>query len=95
MGHSGVGKTTLIRLILGYLRPLEGTIVLQDAQTQRPCSPGTRGLISYVPQGNTLFSGTIAENLRLGLPRRHTGRDVGRAAHGLRRYLCRGAARRS
>ena len=68
MGHSGVGKTTLIRLILGYLRPLEGTIVLQDAQTQRPCSPGTRGLISYVPQGNTLFSGTIAENLRLGLP---------------------------
>lgn len=68
MGHSGIGKTTLIRLLLGFLSADSGTLVFTAEQTSLPCSPATRKLISYVPQGNTLFSGTIAENLRLGCP---------------------------
>ena len=68
MGHSGVGKTTLVRLLLGFLQPTEGTIVFTDGSKRYPCSERTRSLISYVPQGNTLFSGTIAENLQLGCP---------------------------
>ena len=68
MGHSGVGKTTLVRLLLGFLRPTEGTIEYTDGSKRYPCSENTRSLISYVPQGNTLFSGTIAENLQLGCP---------------------------
>lgn len=68
MGHSGAGKTTLVRLLLGFLQPSEGTIAFTDGQERYPCSEATRHLISYVPQGNTLFSGTIAENLRLGNP---------------------------
>lgn len=66
MGHSGIGKTTLIRLILGFLQPTEGSIAVTDGQEHYPCSESTRNLISYVPQGNTLFNGTIADNLRIG-----------------------------
>lgn len=66
MGHSGVGKTTLVRLLLGFLQPTKGTIVFTDGSERYPCSERTRSLISYVPQGNTLFSGTIAENLQFG-----------------------------
>ncbi|MGN0393833.1 MAG: ABC transporter ATP-binding protein [Coprococcus sp.] len=68
MGHSGAGKTTLVRLLLGFLQPTEGSIVYTDGSERYSCSERTRSLISYVPQGNTLFSGTIAENLRLGCP---------------------------
>ena len=69
MGDSGAGKTTLIRLLLGFLRPTDGSIAFTDGQKRYACSESTRSLISYVPQGNTLFSGTIAENLRIGNPR--------------------------
>lgn len=68
MGHSGIGKTTLIRLLLGFLSAEKGSIVFTCGQTQYPCSTDTRKFISYVPQGNTLFSGTIADNLRFGCP---------------------------
>lgn len=68
MGRSGAGKTTLIRLLLGFLTVDEGSLSFTLGASHLPCSPAVRSLISYVPQGNTLFSGTIAENLRLGCP---------------------------
>ena len=69
IGETGAGKTTLIRLLLALVHPTEGEIVLYDEQRQTPCQPGTRSHFVYVPQGNTLFSGTIRDNLRLGNPR--------------------------
>lgn len=67
VGPSGQGKTTLLRLILGLLAPAEGQIFLQEADgTRHPIGAQSRHWFSYVPQGNTLLAGTIAENLRLG-----------------------------
>ena len=65
MGETGVGKSTLIRIILALLRPNQGTIQLYDQQHTYPISPDTRCNIVYVPQGNTLLSGTIRDNLLL------------------------------
>ena len=68
-GPSGEGKTTMIRLMLGLIRPAQGSVSLTGADGQRlPASAATRAAFSYVPQGNTLLSGTIAENLRLVRP---------------------------
>ena len=67
VGPSGEGKTTMLRLILSLLRPQEGEawICAGENRNQKvEMSPSTRRLFSYVPQGNTMFSGTIAENLR-------------------------------
>lgn len=67
VGPSGEGKTTMLRLILSLLRAQEGTAwVCAGREREQTCrmSPSTRKLFSYVPQGNTMFSGTIAENLR-------------------------------
>lgn len=61
VGPSGEGKTTLIRLILSLLYPNEGNIYINDNKL----GILHRELISYVPQGNTLFSGTIRDNLSL------------------------------
>lgn len=66
IGSSGQGKTTLIRLILSLLRPKEGKVYMTSENEKIEICASTRQLISYVPQGNTLFSGTIEENLRLG-----------------------------
>ena len=63
-GHTGIGKSTLIRLILALLRPQEGTIRVGGVAV----SPDLRGNFMYVPQGNTLLSGTIRENLKLVAP---------------------------
>lgn len=67
MGETGVGKSTLTRLILGLLQPQQGSIKFYDLQ-QRVyiASPSTRRSILYVPQGNSLMSGTIRENLLAG-----------------------------
>ena len=66
VGPSGEGKTTMLRLLLGMVQPQEGTCVFRasDAQTLEVCAD-SRSLISYVPQGNSLLSGSIAENMRL------------------------------
>lgn len=67
VGPSGGGKTTMLRLLLSLLTPQNGTSSIcagRHAECSIPLSPSTRRLFSYVPQGNTLFSGTIAENLR-------------------------------
>ena len=67
VGPSGEGKTTMLRIILGLLRPKEAASVTIEGMTNNEymeISPSTRRLFSYVPQGNTMFSGTIAENMR-------------------------------
>lgn len=66
LGETGAGKTTMVRLILALLHPQEGTIQLYNRTSARPISPRMRCNFVYVPQGNTLMSGTIRENLRLG-----------------------------
>lgn len=69
IGPSGEGKTTLLRLLLGIVAPQSGTLnIYGENGTSVPLSAATRGLFAYVPQGNTLFSGTVAENLRLLCP---------------------------
>lgn len=68
LGETGAGKTTLIRLILALLKPTEGTVEMYDESGAVKASPSTRNNLVYVPQGNTLFSGTIRDNLLLGNP---------------------------
>ena len=69
VGPSGQGKTTLLRMMLGLISPQTGTAVLTDSHGNTiPLSPGTRHYFTYVPQGNTLLAGTVAENLRLVAP---------------------------
>lgn len=66
VGPSGEGKTTLLRLLLGLMQPLGGVMELTDARgTVHTLGTRTRRYFSYVPQGNTLLAGSIAENLRL------------------------------
>lgn len=67
VGPSGEGKTTTIRLILGLVHPQKGETVIEAYDgTRVECNADTRYLFSYVPQGNTIVSGTVAENLRMG-----------------------------
>ena len=66
LGETGAGKTTLIRLLLALLRPQQGRATIYDAHAEHTLSPLTRCNFVYVPQGNTLMSGTIRDNLRLG-----------------------------
>ncbi len=68
VGPSGSGKTTLFRIMLGLLTPLEGTAEICAGGTSIPLSPSTRSFFSYVPQDNVIFSGTIADTLRLVKP---------------------------
>lgn len=74
-GGTGTGKTTLFRLLLGLTTPQAGSITLTDAEkhlpdtkNRVPVGPETRCNFVYVPQGNTLFSGTIRDNLLMGNP---------------------------
>lgn len=71
VGPSGEGKTTMLRLILSLVQPKEGEAYLYQGSEEPGAEekrltmcPSTRKLFSYVPQGNTMFSGTIAENMR-------------------------------
>ncbi|MDE6512091.1 MAG: ATP-binding cassette domain-containing protein, partial [Muribaculaceae bacterium] len=72
MGETGAGKSTLLRLALALLRPQEGEIgVFTDrggTEIYTPVSSESRKLFVYVPQGNSLLSGTIRHNLRIGNP---------------------------
>ncbi len=68
MGHTGVGKSTLIRLMLSLLKPNVGTVNFYTAAEELPASPATRCNLVYVPQGNSLFSGTVRDNLLMGDP---------------------------
>lgn len=66
LGPTGVGKTTLFRLVLALILPNSGKISLYNTDEKIEVSALTRRNFIYVPQGNTLFSGTIKENLKLG-----------------------------
>ena len=66
VGPSGEGKTTMIRLILSLINPTEGNILLSEGNLVKEINRNYRELISYVPQGNTLFSGSIRDNLKYG-----------------------------
>lgn len=94
LGETGAGKTTLVRLILALATPQQGTLMLSPArmenlpvrealpvgEAQAPVSPRTRGNFVYVPQGNTLFSGSIRDNLLMGNPQA-TDDELHRALH--------------
>ena len=67
VGSSGAGKTTFIRLLLSLITPDSGTLEYIDEKNNvEIASPSSRRFISYVPQGNTLMSGTIRSNLLTG-----------------------------
>ena len=66
LGETGAGKTTLVRLILALLRPQAGKVEIYSGQRSEELSSRTRCNLVYVPQGNTLMSGSIRENLQLG-----------------------------
>ncbi len=68
LGETGSGKSTMVRLMLALLRPDGGNITLYDERQSLPASPLTRRNFVYVPQGNTLVSGTLRDNLLLGNP---------------------------
>ncbi|HZJ78704.1 MAG TPA: ABC transporter ATP-binding protein [Clostridia bacterium] len=62
-GISGIGKSTLLKLLLGVLYPQKGNIYFALGDKKREADKGIRGLFAYVPQGNMLLSGTIRENV--------------------------------
>ena len=66
LGETGAGKTTIIRMILALLKPQKGRVELYNDKECREMSPRMRANLVYVPQGNTLLSGTIRDSLRLG-----------------------------
>ncbi|MBQ2122880.1 MAG: ABC transporter ATP-binding protein [Bacteroidaceae bacterium] len=68
IGETGAGKTTLVRLLLALLRPTAGNISLYDSKVNTPLSADTRSYFAYLPQGNTLLSGTLRENLLMASP---------------------------
>lgn len=66
VGPSGEGKTTMIRLILGLVHPQDGTVTIKAKNGESvEANADVRHLFAYVPQGNTILSGTIAENMRM------------------------------
>ena len=68
VGETGVGKSTVIRLMLALLEPQKGAIHIYNEAQEAAASPLTRCNLVYVPQGNSLLSGTIRDNLLLGNP---------------------------
>ena len=68
MGETGIGKTTLFRLMLGFITPQSGSINLYGKDESMPAGSNTRPDFVFVPQGNTLMSGTIRFNLQVANP---------------------------
>ncbi|MBR3065464.1 MAG: ABC transporter ATP-binding protein [Bacteroidales bacterium] len=68
MGPTGVGKTTLFRLMLALIKPDAGHLTIYDETGETPVSPDTRSAFVFVPQGNTLLSGSVRFNLLLARP---------------------------
>ena len=65
VGRTGAGKTTLFRLLLALVSPIKGKLTLYNNHEEHPIDVSTRCNFVFVPQGNTLLSGTIRENLLL------------------------------
>lgn len=80
LGETGAGKTTLIRLLLGLLKPKYGTITIYNDEQNHNMSALMRCNMVYVPQGNTLMSGTIRDNLLMAAPNA-TDHDMMDALH--------------
>jgi len=72
LGATGAGKTTLIRLMLALINPESGKVTLESKNSSTEAEPNLRCNFSYVPQGNSLFSGTIRDNLRMSNPKATT-----------------------
>lgn len=68
-GPSGIGKSTIFKLLLGIFRPTGGRLQVETHNSPVEISRATRKLFAYVPQGNLLFSGTLRENLLLTNPK--------------------------
>ena len=68
VGQSGIGKSTLLKLLLGLYRPQSGSLTIDTPGGPIPVDRATRSLFSYAPQGNFLLSGTIRENLTITNP---------------------------
>lgn len=68
VGPTGVGKSTMIRIMLSLLKPVKGRVMLYSDEEHVEVSPATRCNLVYVPQGNSLFSGTVRDNLLMGNP---------------------------
>lgn len=67
IGESGIGKTTLIRLIMSFMSDVQGDVSFYNTYGERiRANASTRNFIAYVPQGNTLFSGTVRANILMG-----------------------------
>lgn len=66
IGETGAGKTTLLRMILSLVQPDSGHVYIYNKEKKVEATPQTRCNIIYVPQGNTMLSGTIRDNLLLG-----------------------------
>ena len=80
MGETGAGKTTLFRLMLDLITPSEGSIALYHGDEQIAAEAKTRCNFVFVPQGNTLMSGTIRYNLQLANPKA-TDEEMRRVLH--------------
>ena len=80
IGETGIGKSTVMRLVLGLLTPDKGHVHLYNQEQEVSASEATRCNIVYVPQGNSLLSGTIRENLLLGNPEADES-DMKKALH--------------
>lgn len=63
-GISGIGKSTLFKLLLGVLTPDSGRITVRADENTHTAGKATRPIFAYVPQGNLLFSGTVRDNIR-------------------------------
>lgn len=68
LGHTGAGKSTLVRMMLGFIEPQQGHAEMYNEERSVSLSPMTRCNVAYVPQGNSLVSGTVRSNLLLGNP---------------------------
>ncbi|MBQ7098201.1 MAG: ABC transporter ATP-binding protein [Oscillospiraceae bacterium] len=68
VGQSGIGKSTLLKLLLGLYKTQAGTLTIDTPDGSVPVNRSTRGMFSYAPQGNFLLSGTIRENLTFTNP---------------------------
>lgn len=67
-GPTGVGKSTMMKLMLSFLSPTEGMIEIYDSKSSMQISASARRNFVFVPQGNSLFSGTVRDNLLIGNP---------------------------